>query len=309
MLLSSIYTLTFSSRNVTSLNNRFEDLSIEYSAFRLRAYPINEVALGFINAMKIQALENFDEHVISYTYTDTEYEDSPIRIRIVALAGAPPVQLVRGNVMYAIKSLAIEQLSRARLYGATFTESYHGEPLYRGVFDNKSDPPSVEQLSSSSADTSETIAQDKRALSTYSLDARNSTAILLNIPGSDDVHYRMEFDFVGGVLSQVGIFSAILNFMFTLAQRDGADTLQNLSELTSTDSVWIFVTKNWESEHSLQVFQLLAIMESVARHAVLRGLYQEMIFNFFIDEELVAGGCFTAPVLTRVWCGGIREES
>ena len=268
-------------------------------------YSLNEIALGFINAMKLQALEDCEQLLFSYTYTDTEYDDSPIRLRIDGMAGASPARLIRCNLMYAIKSVAIEQMTGAGLYGALFTELYRGQAIYRGIFDDKNDPPLVEQSSNSSANTSEIATRGNRGRSTYSLDARNSTAILLTIPGSDDVEYRMEFDFVGSPLPQAGIFSAILEMMLTLAGRGSADAVQNVSEATSTDLPWIFVTHNWESTFSLQVFQLLAVLESTARHAALRGRYQEMIFNFFIDEELVAGGCVTAAVESRVWCGGI----
>ena len=307
--MTSIYKLTLSSsRNVTSLNDQFDDLSVTILPYRLRPYSINEVALGFINAMKLQALEDCDDHIPRYTFTDTEYEYSPIRIRIVALVGAPSVQRVRCNLMYGIKSLAKEQLTRPRLFGAAFLEYYRDELLYSGIFDNKGDASLVEPSSNSSTNTSETIAQDKRALSTYALDANNSTAILLTIPGSDDVQYRMEFDFLGSPLPQAGIFSTILDFIFTLGQRDAADAVQNVSEV-STDPAWIFVTHSQESTFSLQVFEVLAILESTARYAALQGRYQEMIFNFFIDEELVAGGCVVAPIASRRWCGGVRREA
>ena len=307
--MTSIHKLTLSSsRNVTSLNDQFEDLSILILPFKLRPYSTNEVALGFINAMKLQALEDCDDHVTRYTYTDMEYEDSPIRITVVALVGAPSVQHVRCNLVYAIKSLAKEQLSRPRLYGATFIEYYRDVALYSGIFDNKSDTSLVEPSSNSSTDTRETIAQNKRALNTYSLDANNSTAILLTIPGSDNVQYRMEFDFLGSPIPQAGIFSATLDLMFTLAQRDAADTVQNVS-VVSTDPVWIFMTHNQESKFSLQVFEVLAILESVARYAALKERYQEMIFNFFIDEELVAGGCVVAPIAARVWCGELNRKA
>ena len=50
---------------------------------------MNQVALGFINAVKRQAIKDCDQRISSYTFTDTEYENDPIRLRIDAAAGAP----------------------------------------------------------------------------------------------------------------------------------------------------------------------------------------------------------------------------
>ena len=76
-------------RNVTSLNNRFADLSIHSISMTPELFTINQVALGFINAMKTQSIEDCDEHMSTYTFIDTEYEDDPIRIRIHSVAGSP----------------------------------------------------------------------------------------------------------------------------------------------------------------------------------------------------------------------------
>ena len=76
-------------RNVTSLNYRFADLFIHSIPIGPPSFTINQVALGFINAVKRQAIEDCNEHIRTYTFTDTEYEDDPIRIQIVAAAGSP----------------------------------------------------------------------------------------------------------------------------------------------------------------------------------------------------------------------------
>ena len=289
-----------------SLNNRFHDFSFVYVPFRARRFPTNEVALGLINAMKVQAIQDCEQHMTSYTFTDSEYGDSEIRIRINAAQGVSQAQLVRCSILYAIKTLAIGQLTRERLYGATFIESYLGQPLYTGVFDNKSDDPSLEQSSNSSADPSETVKQERRALSTLVLDATNSTNTLLSIPGSNDVEYQIEFDFRGDRIPKIGIFSAILELMMTLAERNSDDSIQNISQATSVDSIWIFVTLDARSRFPLQVFELLAILESVARYAVVKKRYQEMTFKFFVNGGIVAEGCLTAPISSRMWCQALR---
>ena len=293
---------------MTSLNNRFAGLSVDYISVRPRRFSIDQVALGFINAVKRQAIEDCDQYITSYTFTDTEYEDDPIRIRINAAAGAPEAQLVRCNFLYAIKTLAINLMNQQRLYGARFTESYRGQPLYIGVFDNK-DVPALEQSNTSSAEPSETVSQQKRALSIQSLDAVNATTALLTIPGSNDVDYQIQFEFCGNQVQKISIFSAILELMMTLAQLDSNDAVENISLATSTAPLWIFVMPNPESSVPLKVFELVAILESIARWAVSRRRYMEMTFDFFVNREFVAGGCVTEPNLSRAWCQGMREGS
>lgn len=255
--------------------------------------------------MKLQALEDCDQQVTSYTFTDTEYEDSAIRIRVSAVAGAPQARLVRCNMLYAIKMLAIEQLNKGRLYGSRFVESYRGQLLYNGVFDNVHDDPSIEKSSNSSTDPSETTVQEKRELRTQELNATNAIITGPKIPGSKDVVYEVKFENVGAVIPKIGMFSAILEFMMKLAQRRGDDTIGSLSQARSSDPVWIFVSWDAESRFSLQMFEVLAVLESVARWTVTRRTYRELRFRFSIDGELVAQGCLTAPVSSRSWCQGL----
>lgn len=282
-------------------------MSVNYVWTRQGRFTVNQVALGFINAVKRQAIEDCDQYMTSYTFTDTEYENDPIRIRINAAAGGPEGQLVRCNILYAVKTLAIGLMTHGRPFGARLAEWYRGQLLYTGVFDNKTDVSSLKQSSNSSADPSEVIVQEKRALSIQSLDVTNPSTTLLTLPGSDDVEYRVEFDFRGDRIPKINIFSAILEFMMTLAQLDSDGPIENVSQATSTDSSWIFVMHKSESNIPLEGFQLVAILESIARHAVNRGCYMEMIFDFFVDMEFVAGGCVTTPNRSRAWCQGLRE--
>ena len=78
-----------STRNMTSLNDRFADLFVHSISIGPPSFTINQVALGFINAVKVQAIENCNQRMSTYTFTDTEYEDDPIRIEINAAAGSP----------------------------------------------------------------------------------------------------------------------------------------------------------------------------------------------------------------------------
>lgn len=291
--------------NVTSLNNRFADLSVSHVSIRRRRLTVNQVALGSINAVKCEAIKDCDQYITSYTFIDTEYEDDPIRIHVDAAAGSPEQQLVRCNLLYAIKTLAINLMAQDRGYGARFTESFRGQLLYIGLFVNKNDVPLLAQSSNSSAaDPNATVAQEKRALGTESLDVTNTTTTFFTIPGSNDVEYKVEFEFRGDRVRKIGIFSAILEMMMTLAQLDSSDPVERVSQATLTDSSWIFVMHNTESDVPLQGFQLLAILESIARYTVSQARYQELTVNFFINRELVAGGCVTLPVASRAWCRG-----
>ena len=291
---------------MTSLSNRFEGLSIVYSSYRAREYPVNGIALSFINAMKLGALEDCDERLTRYTFTDTEYQDSEIRIQVTAVNDAPQEQLVRCNILYAIKELAIHQLNYEHEFGASFIESYHSILLYGGILDNKHDDPSLQQSSNSSADLNVTNLQEKRASSAQVLDTTNSTMTLLNIPGSNDVDYQIYFHYTGRFIDKINIFSAILEFMMTLAQRDGHAAVDHVSQATSADAYWIFVTHIPASNFSLQVFEILAILEGIARYCVTKRYYKELSFRFFINHEFTAHGCLTAPIPSRRWCQGMR---
>ena len=271
-----------------------------------RPYPVEGVALSFINAMKLGALRDCNERMTTYTFTDTEYQDSEIRIRVTAAEHAPQVQLVLCNILYAIKTVAIGQLGYGQEFGATFIENHNGIVLYGGVLDNKHDQPSLQQPSTPSTDLSGTDSQEKRASSTQVLVSTNSTTTLLNIPGLNNVEYRIEFYFTGLLINKVRIFSSILEFMMTLAQRDDDATVEYASQATSTDAFWMFVTHIRDSGFSLQVFELLGILEAVARHCVSRRHYQELSFRFFVNEQFAAHGCLTTPIPSRRWCQGMR---
>ena len=297
-----------STRNVTSLNDRFTDLSIYYDLIRSDVFTVNQIALGFINAVKIQALKDFNQHIVNYAFIDTEYADDPIRIRVEGAAGAPEGKLVRCNIMYAIKTLAVDLLTRGSPNGAVFFLSYNGQPIYNGIFDKKNEVALLEQSSNTSASLSEISVQKKGALSTRSLNTANSSSTLLSIPGSDDVEYRVDFDVRGRMVTKASFFSAIIEFMFKLAQPDSADSIETVSQSTGADLLWIFV-RHARSDHHLQVFQLLAILEGMARYVVGRGRYTEVVFSFYIDNDLVATGCVTKPVASRRWCSGLMGES
>ena len=297
-----------STRNVTSLNDRFTDLSLYFDSFGPEVFTVNQIALGFINAVKLQALKDFNQHIINYVFIDTEYADDPIRIRLEGAAGAPAGKLVRCNIMYAIKTLAIDLITRGRLKAATILLSYNGQILYKGVFDEKNEVALLEPSSNTSANLSGISVQKKEALNTRSLNTANSSSTLLSIPGSDDVEYRVAFDFRRDPVTRANFFSAILEFMFTLAQRDSAESIQAVSQSTENDPLWIFAELE-SPEFHFQGFQLLAILEGMARQAVMSERFSEMSFSFYIDSSLVATGCVTKPIYSRGWCSGLAGES
>lgn len=197
-------------------------------------------------------------------------------------------------------------MTSERPYGADFAEFYRERILYNGLFDNKNNVLSLAQSSNSSAGSNETAAQEKRALNTHSLDITNSSTTFLAIPGSNNFEYRIEFDFRGNRIGKIAIFSTILEFMMTLAQLDSVDPIEHVLQAKPTDSSWIFVTHESESDIPLQGFQLMAILEAIARHCVKQVRYMEMTFEFFVNEQAVARGCVTRPDLSRSWCHGLR---
>ena len=210
--------------------------------------------------------------------------------------------------MYAIKTLAIELMTSLELYRVYFDEFYRRERLYHGVFYHKNDIPLLEQSSNSSADSSVRVAQEKRALNMQPFDVTNSSTILLAIPGLNDDEYRIEFKYGKRQISMTGLFSAMLELMMTLAQRtDDDDIIESVSQATSSDLSWIYAMHISESDVPLQVFQLVAILESMARNAVSRRLYVATIFRFYVNRQLVSWGCITPPTASSAWCRDWRE--
>ena len=298
-------------RNVTSLNDRFTDLFVYYDLLTSEVFTVNQIALGFINAMKIQALKDFNQHIVNYAFIDTEYADDPIRIRMEGVAGAPEGKLVRCNIMYAITTLAVDLLVRGHVNGAVFFLSDNGQPIYNGIFDHKNEVALPEPFSNTSANLSEISVQKKGALTALgprSLNTANSSSILLSIPGYEDVEYRVDFDLVGRPIIKSFFFSAILEFIFTLAQRDSADSIDAVSQSTGIDLPWIFARRA-RSDFQFQGFQLLAILEGMARHVASRERCSELVFSFYINSDLVATGCVTRPIESRRWCNGLVGES
>ena len=256
--------------------------------------------------MKQEALKDCDQLITSYIFTDTEYETSNIRIRMNAVEAAPQQHLVRCNLLYGIKTLAIRQLAHEARYGAKFIESYHGQILYSGTLDEQNDESSsLEPFSNSSAESSETTTQKKQALSTQSLDVTNSTHTLLAITGSNDVRYKIDFYFAGRVIGKIAIFATVLETMMTLAERDSEDVIVDFSQARPSDLFWVFVKHDSDSIYPLQVYELIAILESLARYTVQKSRYQEMTFYFEINGDMVAWGCITRPMPSRAWCEGM----
>ena len=74
-----------------------------YTPQRLVSFTIEQIALGFINALKEEGLQNADEELPRYAFTDTSYADDPVRILIIAAPGAPNFELNRANIMSKIR--------------------------------------------------------------------------------------------------------------------------------------------------------------------------------------------------------------
>lgn len=51
-----------------------------------------------------------------------------------------------------------------------------------------------------------------------------------------------------------------------------------------------------------RVYQVVAIVQAVARYCVGHSMYQELIFNLLVDDVLVAAGCALKGKGEREWC-------
>ena len=269
--------------------------------------------------MAQQALEPFDDRLSYFAYTDVE---TPVRIELRSAPRALTAMTVRSNVMWALKQLAIDQFHSPSIWGVDFKVLLEGEELYLGKLSNKyrrdggavleggSGEQGVGNGSSHDEGVSEQEKKPKRALvlTRPAQNATTSTTTSLTITGGQsspaNVQYGMRFQPLGVLLPDIGIFSAILEFLLFLAAYELYQELESANMAYDTLPVWIFVISNVESAsgRSLQMYQVLAMLQSIAKHFVEHRIYQELGFNLLADEAIVAVGCVVTGQRRREWC-------
>ncbi|KAF6224997.1 hypothetical protein HO133_010192 [Letharia lupina] len=276
--------------------------------FRVGFTPA-DIALAFVAALAQQAVEPFDARLSYFEYADAE---TPVRIVLRSAPHAPTTLTVRSNVMWALKQLPINLFHDPSIWGLDFKVRLRGEDLYLGSLSNSNRPGGVlgaggeQGGGNGSSDGSE--EKQKRAL--LITQPSNTTAQNLKNPGSSptDIQYDLRFQLTGLPLPDIGIFSAILEFLLGLGAGDPYQAVESAKLALDTLPVWIYISYNAQpsSTQRLQVYRVVAILQAIARYCVGQRIYQELIFNLLVDDLLLASGCVVRGVGEREWCRGLE---
>lgn len=269
-------------------------------------FTIENVALAAIAAMKEGALLQYRAMLLQYDFADESDPENPVRIGMHAPPEAAIAKAKRSTVLWALKTLTVQLMRAQYFHPLPFTVTNLGIPVYLGVVSDRN------QVAISQNDT------DKKALSAKSLGSpptlavmpANSTSVVLQplSPLQSNPIYYLDFHFSVLPLSQVDVFESILELLLVLAKHDGLDELATVRLSLHRLGVWIFVFQVEPlpvEGHPLQQFQVVAILEAIARHCVRQGLYRELTFALRLDGGRVAQGCVTRALRTREWCRGL----
>lgn len=278
-----------------------------YLPQRLADFSTEDIALGFINALKLQGLEDAAESQTRYNFDDTEYADGKISISMEAVRGAPSAKTIRSSVMNALAVLPVTLMNDNHLAGVEFFEKYRRRYLYVGTLNDVSGHYRPKLRSSN---TSAVATSKKRSSHHYPLTAQNwnATTIFFTVPGNILPKLEVAFHFAGLSLPKVGVFSTIIMMIHQIGLHDAADEVDMAEMSDNGMSAWIFIRKSPGTTFEFAVYHELALLEGIARYSVQQDTYRELVYDLFADGELVSGGCVTRPVERRRWCAGLRGE-
>ena len=190
------------------------------------------------------------------------------------------------------------------LAGVNFLERYHGVPLYSGILDNNPNLHLLQQGSAVIVNTSVASSQKKRDL--IASPSKNGS-LSVQTPGYRDYNYDVRILFEGVGLTKQALFTTLLRSMFKIGLETADSSIGGLSDSDENIPAWFFASEHLESTIPLQAFQLLAIVEAIARHCVQQDTYRELIFDFYADGIHVAEGCVTTSGTRSLWCRGLRN--
>lgn len=287
------------------VNSDDDALKVVYHAWRLPEFSMEELALGFINALKLQGLENSADPQATYAFEDTEYPDGKIRVQMEAVPNALRTKTIRSSVMYALAALPIMLMGDNHLAGVEFFEKHRRRYIYHGTLDRLDDTPRLE-LSTSNASAA---TREKRSSHTYRTSVQNMRmdVISLTTPGDNSPQLEVRFYLVGLPTAKKSLFSNILMMMYELGvQNDAAASVERVEMSAQNSLVWFFGRRTPRTTFPFAIYHLLALLEGMARYYVQQNSYMEIVYDLFADGELVSGGCITQPVESRKWCAGLR---
>ena len=245
------------------------------------------------------AAQQSDFHFIS------EYPEDPIRIRIEAVPTAPRTETTRANIMNILKCLPLMLMDDRYYAGVNFVQEHWGRPLHNGRLDNKNQIDGSKIVNETKVNDGVATSR-KRMPSGQSLAFQhtNASSFFFTVPGTNE-RLDLRIAFVGYTMSRGAIFSSILQVLFVLGLRDASDSLEATEFATNSLPAWIYV-RSIPGSRPLYTFQVLAILEAMARYSVQQNTYQEVLYDFFVEGSLVSLGCITKAINRREWCRGLR---
>lgn len=298
----------------SSIAHRFLDLSLGYidqpEPPVPGSYPLEQIGLGFIAAMKQNALLDCEEVVSVFLWT---YDSFPLAstnklgINMASAASHPTSQNTRCNMMWALKTLPTQLIQDNYDKGTRFYETLArpnpGKPVrvYNGLMGDFLYPSSMEKNSSQFEGACQVAAQ-KRQTSSF---AANSS-LCLDVPGSLNSAYYLDVRPLGDPLPPSGIFQTVLESLMELAQLSIDEIVENLSLEKFGFLVRLYAQSSPTSKaFQLKVRHMILIVEGLARECVIQKTYKEVLWALYVDDEVAARGCLTKADLSRRWCAGL----
>lgn len=229
-----------------------------------------------------------------------------LRISMDSAGYRAHAQKTSASVMYALKTLPIILMHDGYLAGVNFYERYGAMPLYNGMFDKMGDPHDLQLPSKSTTNSSMRGNGQKRSSDPEQSDG-NSTVLSITSPNNNA--YEIKISLRGREIGKTTMFSVILEFLFVLGLEDAGAVLTSPAIANWNMPAWIFAKDNQESTIPFQVFQLLGILEAIARYCVLQNSYRELVFDLYADnDQHIARGCVTRPDRASMWCNELEEN-
>ncbi|KAL6720631.1 hypothetical protein ACLMJK_002556 [Lecanora helva] len=282
-----------------------EDMSLDHVGELLPdRFNIEHIALTFINALSIQASQDFNAPMSSYMYMDLDRPDIPVRLTMNRAIGANPVRLVRKHLIWCLRYLPLEEFNYPSIWGFNFIAKFRGQNLYFGTLDNRNRQFHTLDMKNENLNNGSVILQNKRAGSELKL---NASSIPLSAVGLGDAQIDVDFPpFAGDLLPQVEVFRNIIEFIYKLAPRSKTEMMRNVS-LSDTLSVWIFIMyyDDTRTGETLQVHHIIGLLRLLAQRYIFQHIYEEQVFRLTFNGQPFAAGCVTKADESRRWCAGM----
>lgn len=274
-------------------------------------YSTEHIALGFIAAMKKEAMLDCEQRLAIFAWTYIDYpgpRSNKLTITMHSNTVTAGPQHVRCNLMWGLKTLSKQLIRDDFRKGTRFFEwfgspSRHAVEVYYGLFGDLSSLDLMELTTNRTINSEEMAVQDNQ---TMGLTPNATTS--LDIPGSSNANIFIVIKFAENPLSQSLIFSTVLESLMEFAQRDVNREIQRLSFTSSIFPVWLFATSYPQLTPGFifTTLHMILVAEALAKECVVKGLYKELLWDFFADGKWAAGGCLTTPIQSRAFCAGLR---